>query len=113
MSNNEGMDTDSLSLDYWGVVRRSNWLNVRIRDRLSDGTGRVHGSNYSESHSRFDITHWEPDMNDPIHDIAESHERELQRAYKLGLLHGINAQSMAQAKNNVLAFEDYGWDLDE
>lgn len=46
-----------------------------------------------------------------IREIHEQHEEELRRAYKLGLLHGMNAQSMAQVKNDVMEFEDYGWDL--
>lgn len=45
--------------------------------------------------------------------IAKAHEWELQKAYQLGLLHGINAQSMAQVKNDVMAFDDYGWEADE
>lgn len=52
-------------------------------------------------------------MNDPIEQIARNHEQRVETAYHLGLLHGINAQSIAQAKNNVMEFEDYGWDLDE
>lgn len=43
--------------------------------------------------------------------VTSPSERELQRAYKLGVLHGINAQSMAQAKNDVMEFDDYGWEL--
>lgn len=39
-------------------------------------------------------------------------EKVAERAYQRGLLAGINAQSMAQTKNEVMAFEDYGWDVD-
>jgi len=45
-------------------------------------------------------------------DLAKTYERQFERAYKLGVLHGINAQSMAQVKEEVMEFEDYGWDLE-
>jgi hypothetical protein len=40
-------------------------------------------------------------------------EDRLRKAYQLGLLHGINAQSMSQVSVGVMEFEDYGWALDE
>lgn len=43
--------------------------------------------------------------------VAERHEEELERAYRLGILHGINAQSMAQVENDVMSFDDYGWEI--
>jgi len=45
--------------------------------------------------------------------LFDLRERQLRRAYKLGVLHGINAQSMAQVKNDVMSFDDYGWNLNE
>jgi len=65
----------------------------------------------------------------PFENIAKFRERQLRRAYKLGVLHGINAQSMAQAKNDVIEFDgkcsvsesastdadefdDYGWEIE-
>jgi hypothetical protein len=47
--------------------------------------------------------------DDALIDLQAQRERELREAYQLGLLHGINAQSMAQVKNDVMEFEDYGW----
>lgn len=44
--------------------------------------------------------------------LAKKREADLQKAYQMGLLAGINAQSMAQVKNEVLAFEDYGWSVE-
>lgn len=44
-----------------------------------------------------------------VEDIAKRHREQVERAYHLGILHGINVQSMAQAKNSVMSFEDYGW----
>lgn len=54
-------------------------------------------------------------MNDMtgLREIAAQQERDVERAYTLGLLHGINAASMARVEAEVLAFEDYGWQLDE
>lgn len=53
-------------------------------------------------------------LEDPF-DVANLHAREMERvaqqAYATGVLHGINAQSMAQAKNDVMEFEDYDWEL--
>ena len=43
--------------------------------------------------------------------IAKRHEEQLERAYKLGLLHGINTQAMARAELDVMEFSDYGWTL--
>jgi len=51
-------------------------------------------------------------MNNPL-DLQEQYARELRAVYELGLLHGINTQSMAQVKNSTLEFEDYGWSLVE
>lgn len=36
-------------------------------------------------------------------------EEKIREAYQLGLLHGINASSMARTKNDVMEFEDYEW----
>jgi len=44
-----------------------------------------------------------------VTDLREQFEKDIEKAYQLGLLHGINAQSMAQVENDVLTFEDYGW----
>lgn len=51
------------------------------------------------------------DPFDGITQLAKVHERQLNRAYKMGVLHGINAQSMAQVKNDVMEFDDYGWEI--
>lgn len=48
-----------------------------------------------------------------IEAIMKRHAEEVQRAYKLGLLHGMNAASMAQYEAEVLSFEDYGWKLSD
>lgn len=53
-----------------------------------------------------------PDPVTEMTALARVHERQLKRAYKMGLLHGINAQSMAQVKKEVMEFEDYGWETD-
>lgn len=44
--------------------------------------------------------------------FMEQYNQDLQRVYELGLLHGINAQSMSQAKVDVMEFDDYGWRMD-
>jgi len=36
-------------------------------------------------------------------------EKRVEEAYQLGVLHGINASSMACVKRDVMEFEDYGW----
>jgi len=41
----------------------------------------------------------------------KQHERELRKMYMVGVLHGINAQSMAQVKNDIMDFDDYGWEV--
>lgn len=54
-----------------------------------------------------------PESEDPFDSanfIAREMERVAEQAYMTGVLHGINAQSMAQVKNDVMAFEDYGWE---
>jgi len=43
--------------------------------------------------------------------LAEQYEEHLRRVYQLGLLHGINSQSMAQVEKDVMEFDDFGWDL--
>ena len=48
----------------------------------------------------------------PFLKIERGYQRQLERAYKLGVLHGINAQSMAQVKRDVMEFDDYGWDVE-
>jgi hypothetical protein len=50
--------------------------------------------------------------DDALFDLQAQRERELREAYQLGLLHGINAQSMAQVNNKVMEFEDYGWSVE-
>ncbi|QRD99669.1 HNH-endonuclease [Halorubrum virus VOLN27B] len=46
-----------------------------------------------------------------VTELREQFEKDIEKAYKLGLLHGINAQSMAQVERDVMEFEDYGWRL--
>lgn len=46
-----------------------------------------------------------------VTELRQQFEKDIEMAYQLGLLHGINAQSMAQVENNVLEFDDYGWDV--
>lgn len=48
-------------------------------------------------------------VDDGNTEAFQLHQRQVERAYKTGLLHGINAQSMAQVKTNVLEFEDFEW----
>lgn len=54
-----------------------------------------------------------PDPVTEMMTLARVHGRQLERAYKLGLLHGINAQSMAIAKEDVMEFEDCGWETND
>lgn len=49
-------------------------------------------------------------FNPGVNSLTKIHERQVERAYEMGLLHGINAQSMAQVKNDVMEFDDYGWE---
>lgn len=51
-----------------------------------------------------------PDM---ISTLAERHHQQIERAYKLGLLHGMNAQVMARIETEYLSFEDLGWSLED
>lgn len=44
--------------------------------------------------------------------VMDKLQDRVDRAYKLGVLHGINAQSMAQVKNDLMEFNDYGWEVD-
>lgn len=44
--------------------------------------------------------------------ISEQYEKELKQAYQLGLLHGINAQSMASVERDVMEFDEYGWNIE-
>lgn len=44
-------------------------------------------------------------------DYQRQREKELEQAYQLGLLHGINASSMARIEQEIMEFEDYGWQL--
>ncbi|AAM88759.1 hypothetical protein PhiCh1p86 [Natrialba phage PhiCh1] len=48
-------------------------------------------------------------VSNPLEDMMRRHHEDVERAYHLGLLHGINAQSMAEAKRDVMSFEDYPW----
>jgi hypothetical protein len=58
------------------------------------------------------VTSGPPDKNERT-DLFKLHERQIKRAYKMGLLHGINAQSMAQVKNDVMEFDDFEWEVDD
>jgi hypothetical protein len=50
---------------------------------------------------------------DELDDVLRHHEERVEKAYRLGLLHGMNAQSMARVKESVMEFEDYGWSVQE
>ena len=45
--------------------------------------------------------------------IAQKHEKDVERAYKLGLLHGMNVQALATAKVSVMQPDDFDWQLGE
>lgn len=48
-----------------------------------------------------------------VEDIVRDYHEKIEQAYKLGILHGINAQAMAQAEYDVMEFEDYGWSMED
>lgn len=50
-------------------------------------------------------------LTNPIAQMSELYQQDVERAYHLGLLHGINAQSMAQAELDVLRVEDMSWEI--